>query len=264
MSDDHAAEIERAFSQQAAAFEDPRLNRFFTADAGWVLEHLELAPDRIVLDVAAGTGHAARSLAPAVRAVIALDATLAMLEAGKVAAEEAGLRNVVFQRGDAAALPFLDASFDVVVSRFALHHLEAPSAAVAEMARCLRPGGQLVVADLVCSDDPATADAQNRLERLRDPSHARTLSASELRALVAGVGELSNLDARDIARPLRPWLAQTDTRDEVAARIAAALRAELDGGPATGLRPREEDGELRFVHTVACATAAKPCVGQLA
>jgi ubiquinone/menaquinone biosynthesis C-methylase UbiE len=262
MSKDHAAEIERAFSQQAPAFEDPGLNRVFTVDVAWLFEHLELGPDVIVLDVAAGTGHAARSLAPAVRTVVALDATLAMLEAGKAAVEAAGLRNVVFQRGDAAALPFLDASFDVVVSRFALHHFEAPSVDVAEMARCARPGGQLVVADLVCSDDPATADAQNHLERLRDPSHARMLPVSELRALVAGVGELSAFEARDIVRPLRPWLAQTDARDEVAARITAALRAELEGGRATGLRPREEDGELRFVHTVACVTARKQHVDQ--
>jgi ubiquinone/menaquinone biosynthesis C-methylase UbiE len=262
MSDDHAAEIERAFSQQASAFEDPRFNRFFTADAGWVFEHLDLAPELIVLDVAAGTGHAARSLAPAVRCVVALDATLAMLQAGRVAAEEAGLDNVVFQVGDAAALPFRDASFDVVVSRFAVHHFEEPAAQLAEMARCLRPGGQMVIADLISSDASAAAEAHNDLERLRDPSHTRMLPVAELVELVAGVADVSNVELRDNIRPLAPWLAQTAASDDVIARITAELRAELVGGPRTGLRPREEEGELRFVHTLASVTAAKPRVGR--
>ena len=131
MSQEHAAAIERAFSQQAAAFEDRRFNRIFTDDVDWLFERLELGPDLLVLDVAAGTGHAARRLAPAVRGVVALDVTRAMLETGKAAADEAGLRNVVFQRGDAADLPFVAASFDLVVSRFALHHFEAPRVPVA-------------------------------------------------------------------------------------------------------------------------------------
>ena len=87
-----------------------------------------------MLDVAAGTGHVARSLAPRVRAVVALDATQAMLEQGK----RHGVPNVVFMRGDAAALPFVDQSFDVVVNRFALHHFEQPEVQLAEMRRCGR------------------------------------------------------------------------------------------------------------------------------
>ena len=258
MSQQHAAAIERAFSQQAAAFEDRRFNRIFTDDVDWLFERLELGPDLLVLDVAAGTGHAARRLAPAVRGVVALDVTRAMLETGKAAADEAGLRNVVFQRGDAADLPFVAASFDLVVSRFALHHFEAPRVPVAEMARCLRAGGTIVVADLVAADAPATARKQNELERLRDPSHTRMLSATELAGLVEDVARVVHLETRDIERPLAPWLAQTRASDEVVARIAADLRAELRGGRATGMRPRERGGELWFVHTVAAVTATKP------
>jgi SAM-dependent methyltransferase len=258
LPEDHAAAIERAFSQQAAAFEDRRLNRIFAADVDWLFAHLDLTPDVVALDVACGTGHVARRLAGAVRAVVAIDATPAMLAVGKAAADEARVRNVVFLRGAAAALPFLDRSFDRVVTRFAVHHFEAPEAPVREMRRCLRPGGRLLVADLVCDPDPRVAGAQNALERLRDPSHTTMLGLDALVALAGEAGDVAAVETRDIVRPLEPWLEQTKAPDDVRARIADALRAELAGGPATGFRPSAGDGgELCFVHTVAAVTAVR-------
>jgi ubiquinone/menaquinone biosynthesis C-methylase UbiE len=237
----HSERVERAFSQQAAAFEDPRFNRLFTADSEWLFERLALTGDDLVLDVAAGTGHVARQLAPSVRAVVAVDATVAMLAQGRAR----GVPNVILLRADAAALPFHDASFDVVVSRFAVHHFEEPAIQLAEMRRCVKPRGRLAVADLVA--DPAAADTQNRLERLRDPSHTRMLTVADLAALVG----TDDVEVRDVVRPLAPWLAQTQTAPEAADQIRDALRAELQGGPPTGLRPRDVAGELHFTHTMA-------------
>jgi SAM-dependent methyltransferase len=234
----HADRIEQAFTQQAPAFEDPRFNRLFTTDSEWLFERLPLGPDDLVLDVAAGTGHVARSLAPKVRAVVALDATPAMLERGR----RHGVPNVIFMRGDAAALPFVDDSFDVVVSRFAVHHFEQPHAQIAEMRRC---GRRLAIADLVA--DPQAAETQNRLERLRDPSHVRLLTVDELAALV----QTDDVEMRAVVRPLEPWLAQTGTPEPAAGEIRTALAAEIDGGPPTGFHPRRRQGELHFVHTMA-------------
>jgi SAM-dependent methyltransferase len=237
--------VERAFTQQAAAFEDPRFNRLFTTDSEWLFERLPLRADDVVLDVAAGTGHVSRRLAPRVRAVVALDATVAMLELGRGQAPA----NVIFVRGDAAALPFPADGFDVVVTRFAVHHFEDPAIQIAEMRRVLRPGGRLAVADLIA--DPEAAGTQNRLERLRDPSHARMLGLDELTRLV----QTDDVEVRDVERPLEPWLAQTEPAPEAAEAVRAALRAELAGGPPTGFRPSERDGELRFVHTMASLIA---------
>jgi SAM-dependent methyltransferase len=236
---------ERSFTQQAAAFEDPRLNRLFTTDSEWLFDRLPLDATDLVLDVAAGTGHVARRLAPQVRTVVALDATGAMLEQGR----EHAPGNVLFVRGDAEQLPFLDESFDVVVTRFAIHHFEAPEDQLAEMRRVLRPGGRLAVADLVAH--PEAAATQNRFETLRDPSHVRMLELHELTALVG----THDVEVRDVVRPLEPWLLQTDPPPEAADEIRAALRGEITGGPPTGFRPTERDGELHFVHTMASLIA---------
>ena len=248
---EHSEAIERAFTQQAEAFEDPTYNRLFTTDSEWLFDRLPLTEDDLVLDVAAGTGHVARRMAPKVRAVVAIDATDAMLEAGRIEAKRAALRNVVFMHADASRLPFLDASFDIVVSRFAVHHFETPRVQLDEMRRCLRMGGRLAIADLVCDPDPEVAEYQNHLERLRDPSHTRMLSLERLADLVGS----TDVEFRDVERKLGPWLEQTQTSPEARAEIREALEAELAGGRLTGFRPREVEGQLGFLHTMASIIA---------
>ena len=248
---DHSEAIERAFSQQAEAFEDPTYNRLFTTESDWLFERLPLSADDLVLDVAAGTGHVARRMAARVRAAIAVDATEAMLEAGRIEAKRAALRNIVFMRADAAHLPFLYGSFDIVVSRFAIHHFERPAEQIAEMRRCLRMGGRLAIGDLIADPDPEVAALQNRLERLRDPSHTRMLSLEALAQLVGS----TDVEFRDVERTLGPWLEQTATPPDARAEIREALEAELAGGPLTGFRPREVEGQLGFLHTAASIIA---------
>ncbi|MBM4437689.1 MAG: methyltransferase domain-containing protein [Actinobacteria bacterium] len=56
--------------------------------------------------------------------------------------------------------------------RDAFHHFSDPASAAREMARAVRPGGRLVIADTVSPNDPELADAMQSIEALRDPSHA--------------------------------------------------------------------------------------------
>lgn len=246
----HDAEVERAFTTQAAAFEDPARNAVFTTDASWVFEALPLTAGDRVLDVAAGTGHAARQLAGRAGMVIAVDATAAMLARGQAQAAAEGVENVVFMRGDAGALPFLDGSFDAVVCRFAVHHFERPEAVISEMVRCTRRDGHVALVDLVAAGDPAIAAEQNRLERLRDPSHTRMLSGPELSALLTGRGlTVVHAQERPLERPLAPWLEQAAPAPAAVTEIEARLHAELGGGPATGFAPRVVAGDLWFTQT---------------
>jgi hypothetical protein len=76
----------------------------------------------------------------------------------------------------------------------------------------------------------------------------------ELEELAELVGT-DDVEVRDVDRPLEPWLVQTEPPAEAAEEIRSALRAELSGGAPTGFRPREQDGELRFVHTMASLIA---------
>ena len=258
----HAERIERAFTTQAEAFEDPARNRVFTADARWVFERLPLSTDDVVLDVAAGTGHAARQLAETARAVVALDATEAMLARGQAQAVAEGRDNVVFMRGDAADLPFLDASFDVVVSRFAAHHLERPEAVVAEMARCTRPGG------------PCGARGPGGRRGPGDRRGAEPAGASARPVPHADAGRDRDPGAahRGRARGRRrghappaaaaPALARagTDAGRGPRGEIRAALEADVAGERATGFRPRtrRRTATLWFVQTFGSAIADKP------
>jgi ubiquinone/menaquinone biosynthesis C-methylase UbiE len=250
MAAGHDDTVRREFTRQAQTFEDARLNTAFTSRLDWLVESFAPEPGQLVLDVAAGTGHVARALAPLARQVVAVDLTRAMLEEGRAQAGRAGLDNILFQEGDASALPYLDESFDLVVTRFSLHHFQDPEIPLAEMIRVCRPGGRVGVADMVADDDPLAAEGQDRLERLRDPSHTRMLTFDALGDLLEQLGTpVLRRSSREIVRPVQTWLDQARTEAAAARKIIQELEAELAGGTATGLQPRLQEGELHFTHT---------------
>ncbi|RAY13311.1 methyltransferase type 11 [Actinomadura craniellae] len=243
MTTAHHDRVVREFTKQSSAFGDPRLNVEFTRYLARLVDFIEPELDLadVCLEVACGTGLVSRAIAPRVRHVTALDVTPAMLEQGKRESDRDAVTNLTFTRGDATELPYLDRSFTLVITRFSLHHLEDPAAAVREMVRVSRPGAGIIVADLIRPDTAADAD---RLERDRDPSHRNLLTADEIVELVAAAGaEVKRIDRFDVVRPVDSWLEQTGVTPDVADRIRAELRAELDGGAETGLRPVLADGE---------------------
>jgi ubiquinone/menaquinone biosynthesis C-methylase UbiE len=230
------------------SFEDPT-RAFANLDvASWMAENSPVLPGDLVLEVAAGTGLFGRVLAPRAAAVVALDITPEMLSAGKVAALAMGISNMVFQLGDAAALPFLDQTFDRTISRLAVHHFADPDTVLGEMARVCRVDGSVTVIDMVVPAETAAARF-NQLERLRDPSHTRALTRAELRAAVESA-ELSITHTSTWENVLdgERWLEQTGTRSTDADIIRAAWSAELTGGPPTGMSPRKRDGRIEFIH----------------
>ncbi len=106
-----------------------------------------------VLDVACGSGNltlTARTYAGPTGKVHGIDASPEMIDVARRKAARAGT-GVVFDVGLAEKLPFPDASFDVVISRLAIHHLpdELKRAAFTEMLRVLKPGGRVLIADFV-------------------------------------------------------------------------------------------------------------------
>lgn len=144
--------------------------------------------DDHLLDVACGPGLVVCVFAPHVRKATGIDVTPAMLDRARKLAAEKGVTNVFWRQGDVGSLPYGDASFSIVTTRFSVHHFVDPAAVMREMVRVCAPGGRIVVVDDYASDDPAKAAAFNRLEKLRDPSHVRCLTLTELRGLFDAVG----------------------------------------------------------------------------
>ena len=100
------------------------------------------APGLRILDLAAGTGTSAAEYAADGADVVACDLSPGMVAEGR--RRHPGIEFVV---GDALALPFADADFDVVTISYGLRNVQDTAAALAEMARVTRPGGRLVIAE---------------------------------------------------------------------------------------------------------------------
>ncbi|CAN5803167.1 metalloregulator ArsR/SmtB family transcription factor [soil metagenome] len=97
-------------------------------------------------DLGCGTGHVAEALAPFAAQVIAVDDSPAMLDAAR--ARLTGFENVEVRGGDLASLPIEDRSLDAAVLFLVLHYLVEPARVIAEVARVLRRGGRLLIADM--------------------------------------------------------------------------------------------------------------------
>jgi ubiquinone/menaquinone biosynthesis C-methylase UbiE len=253
----HQDVVQREFARQAETFEGE--DSFFANVllAEWIIGNLApLESDLTVLEVACGAAHLGEHLAARVRQVVGVDLTPEMLATGRARLVERGIRNVLLQRGDATDLPFVSGSFDLVVCRFAVHHFDRPADAIAEMARVCRPGGRVAIVDMVA--DPDRNDAFNDIERRRDPSHTRALTVDELHSLLVDAGtRVVHTTDHDQVIPVDRWLTQARTPDPVADQIRAEVRAELDGGPPTGLRATTEDEDLAFVHAWHLVVAAR-------
>lgn len=209
-------------------------------------------PEDGVLDVACGPGFLTMAFAERAREAVGLDATPTFLRLAREEAARRGLGNVRFEEGDAEALPFPDASFDAVACRAAFHHFPRPERVLAEMKRVARPGGRLLVADLLGSEDPGKAALHDRIERLCDPSHARALPLSELTRLFAEA-ELETLAAPqgELGYEVEEWIAHGGPDEATAAEIRRLLEGCLEEDRADLGVHRDAEGRLRFRHHTA-------------
>lgn len=115
-----------------------------TTSTDQTLRVARVRPGERVLDVATGTGITAIAARERGATVTGVDLTPELLAVARRKAEQEGFGDIVFQQGDAEALPFADASFDVVLSTCG--HMFAPDQekVAAELARVTRPGGRIV------------------------------------------------------------------------------------------------------------------------
>jgi SAM-dependent methyltransferase len=254
----HNDVIRESFTTQAQAFaanpwvtDEERIRRLVGA--------AHLAGSERVLDIATGPGYIAEAFAGAAREVVGVDLTDAMLLIAKERTKARGVANVSFRAADAQNLPFENGSFDVVVCRLALHHLLRPLQVLREMARVCRAGGAVLVEDIYASEHPERAAYQDRWEILRDSSHVRTLSLSELLLLFrdAGLETDAVTTAEDLTPEVERWLATTQAPPERAAEVRRLLEEDRIHD-LSGTRPfQDATGRLFFHARTAILTGRK-------
>jgi ArsR family transcriptional regulator len=159
-ADQDARRLKGVLSRRQSASEE-----FFESAAGqWdklreelfgAASHLQVLPALLdeswtVGDLGCGTGQVASALAPFVSRVIAVDRSGEMLQAARRRLRE--VRSVEVKRGSLEALPIADDELDAATLLLVLHHLPDPGAALAEAARVLKPGGRLLISDMLPHD----------------------------------------------------------------------------------------------------------------
>jgi ArsR family transcriptional regulator len=160
-----AARQDQRRLQAALAARRSKSVEFFTSSAGqWDRVRGEMFGDRFHLsalaafadaeatvgDLGCGTGQVSAALAPFVSRIIGVDSSAAMLQAARRHLQ--AHRNVELRRGDLEALPIDDSVLDAATVMLVLHHVPEPARALADVARALKPGGRLVLVDMLPHD----------------------------------------------------------------------------------------------------------------
>ena len=152
----------------------------------------------------------------------------------------------MFIKGFSEDLPFLENSFDNVLSRLSFHHFTDVETSFKEMLRVLKPGGKLIVIDMGATVKELRK-IQDEIETLRDPSHVKNLSTEEIQSLFEKYRlELKEKDITEIPQNLQNWMKLTKTPETTQQQIIQRMKNELNGGLKTGFFPYIKDEQIYF------------------
>lgn len=238
--------VNHSFEIQSLNFESSKVNFAKEEYLNYTLSSVAPQKQDTLLEVAAGTCVCGRSFAPFVQTVVCLDATIPMLQMGKQEAVKKHFDNMIFMKGYAEELPFLDDSFDIVFSRLAFHHFTNVDMTFSEMVRVLKPGGKLVMIDMEAAEE-GLRETEDEIETLRDPSHVKNLSKSEMKNLFTKYNLiLHKCETTEIQQQLENWLALTKTPADIQKQIFKRMQADIDQQAKTGFFPYISDQTICF------------------
>ena len=157
------------WDERVEAWEQVAASAAFLEIRDRIVELADPRRDDLCVDLGAGTGLLALALAPRVQELVAVDISERMLERLDDTAAADGVDNVEPLVADLRRLPLEDESATLVVSNYAFHHLDDPGKelALAEARRILRPGGRLVIGDMMFSLSLEPRDRRLVWEKVR-------------------------------------------------------------------------------------------------
>lgn len=243
-------QVQKNFGKQALAYNANCL----LADAGnlsAIIEMAKISKNDSVLDIATGTGFLAGALSEVAMQVMATDLTLEMLYQTRPKTQS----NTSFCLADAEKLPFGNDSFDVVTCRVALHHFTKPDEAFSEMRRVCRPEGRIVIMDVISSEDIYRSEYHNRIERLRDSSHVKQYSRTELAGMLNTCGlEIDEVNVWKYTWQMEEWLSIANPDGRASEEIRRMMIDSIEGDK-SGLEVELRDGDVYFSYTTAIISA---------
>lgn len=203
--------IEEQFGNAAAAYRTSAVHAA-GQDLDVIVELVKQVSSAVVLDAGSGAGHVSVSVAPWSARVVACDLTAPMLDQVGILARERGITNIETEQANVIALPFDDASFDIVVSRYSAHHWINVPAALGEFHRILKQGGHLIVGDIVAPANPALDTFLQTIEYLRDRSHVRDYTIAEWQTMFdAAAFETALVGTWPVPLNFASWVARIAT-----------------------------------------------------
>ena len=221
----------------------------------------KLPPDARVLDLGAGIGLLPILLAEdGAKSVVGIDISPAMLEQAeyfRLSQPGAGAANVSYRLAPGHALPFHNETFDVVMCRLVLNHVRRADRILNEITRVLRPGGYLVLAELLGADNPVKRATQNAIEERRNPAHVSARGQEQYGKLLADAGlTVETKEVVTVERELEEWLSAYAPDKADAAAVREMIEAGLETD-AAGINARRQNSTLIFDQRMYYAKAVK-------
>jgi ubiquinone/menaquinone biosynthesis C-methylase UbiE len=253
-ADRHRSLILDQFTKQAVPFtqlharDDAAIHQLLIETAG-------ISSADHVLDVACGPGLVACEVARIASHVTGIDLTPAMIEQARERQQKLGLTNLSWKIGSALPLPYPDASFSSVITRYSFHHFTDPGAVFAELMRVCRSGGRVTVAD-VFTRSHEQATAYDQLEKWRDPSHTHALRLDEFRDLFSGLPDVRQAFYKYPVK-VEELLARSFPDPGGAEAFRSAVRVDIDIDR-LGISAAYDGKELRFEFPVTIVSGVKP------
>jgi ubiquinone/menaquinone biosynthesis C-methylase UbiE len=219
MKSAHDANVASQFGPRAKAYVESAVHAQ-GADLVRIAEVAAAHRPRRAIDLGCGGGHVTYAMAPHAGETVACDLSADMLAAVRDTAASRGFADVRTVQTSVEALPFEDASFDLLGCRFSAHHWQDVDAGLREGHRVLKAGSPALFVDVVAPPSPLLDTHLQAVELLRDTSHVRDYSEAEWLARLGEAGfVVGQVSAWRLRMDFPVWIARMATPEPLARAI---------------------------------------------